>query len=86
MNTFELTASAGGIDAKDTCLSEILGTRRSSVSISQSEDSSILTIVKSFIRLEPLKAVNIDSQVIGLLHCAVFSDQVVFVLAYWAPR
>jgi hypothetical protein len=55
MKTFEFTASAGVVDAKDTCFSGVLGRQSSSVFNIQLADSSILTIAKSCTRLEPFE-------------------------------
>lgn len=55
MKMFEFTASAGVVDAKDTCFSGVLGRQSSSVFNIQLADSSILTIAKSCTRLEPFE-------------------------------
>jgi len=86
MNTFEFTASAGVIDASDTCSSGILGTQSSSVSTKQPDDSSILTIPKSCTAWADMEDCEDGSPTEGLLHCAISSDKVLFVLECWTSK
>jgi hypothetical protein len=80
MKIFEFTASAGVIDASDTSSSGILGTQSSSVSTKQPDDSSILTSEDVHRAWADMAGCEDGSLTEGLLHCAISSDKVVFVL------